>query len=85
MRAMLTYGSLLIVLAIVALLASNQLRANKRLLSTAPAASDASSAPFGGSSSPTVAQYQRELDKAMKAAARHTDDQAASAGEDGTR
>jgi hypothetical protein len=85
MRAMLTYGLLLIVLAIVALLASNQLRANKRLLSTAPAASDASSAPFGGSSSPTVAQYQRELDKAMKAAARHTDDQAASAGEDGTR
>ena len=85
MRAMLTYGSLLIVLAIVALLAGNQLRANKRLLSTAPAVSDASSAPFGGSSSPTVAQYQRELDKAMKASARHTDEQAASAGEDGTR
>ena len=85
MRAVLTYGSLLIVLAIVALLASNQLRANKRLLSTAPAASDAASAPFGGNASPTVSQYQRELDKAMKAAARHTDDQAASAGEDGTR
>ena len=85
MRAMLTYGSLLIVLAIVALLASNQLRANRRLLTTAPAASDASSAPFGGRDTTSVSEYQRELDKAMKASARHTDEQAASAGEDGTR
>jgi hypothetical protein len=32
-----------------------------------------------------VSQFQAELDKAMKASARHRDDQAASAGEDGTR
>jgi hypothetical protein len=82
---MLTFGSLLIVLAVIALSVSGQLRANKRLLSAAPGASDASSAPFSGSSSPTVSDYQRELDKAMKASARHTDDQAASAGEDGSR
>ena len=81
---MLTFGSLLIVLAVIALAMRNQILANKRFLPSR-AASDASSAPFGGSSSPTVSEYQRELDKAMKAAARHTDEQAASAGEDGTR
>ena len=85
MRAMLTFGSLLIVLGVIALTVRNQLQASKRFLPSASAASDASSAPFGGSSSPTVSQYQRELDKAMKAASRHTDEQAASAGEDGTR
>ena len=85
MRSLLTFGSLLIVLAIIALLVSNQLRANKRLLVAAPAASDAASAPFGGSSSPSVAQFQSELDKVLKAGARHTADQAASAGDDGTR
>ena len=85
MRAMLTYGSLLIVLAVVALTVRSQLQANRRFLPSASAASDASSAPFGGSTSPTVSQYQRELDKAMKASAQHTADQAASAGEDGTR
>jgi len=84
MRVLLTYGSLLIVLAVIALSVSNQLRANKRLLRSV-AASSASSAPFGGSSSPSVSQFQAELDKAMKASARHADDQAASAGEDGTR
>ena len=84
MRALLTYGSLLIVLAVIALSVNNQLRANRRLLPSA-AASSASSAPFGGSSSPSVSQFQAELDKAMKASARHTDEQAASAGEDGAR
>jgi len=84
MRSLLTFGSLLIVLAVIALSVRSQLQANKRFLPAAPA-SDASSAPFGGSNSPTVSQYQRELDKAMKAAAQHTADQAASAGEDGTR
>ncbi len=84
MRAMLTFASLLIVLAVVALAMRSQLQASKRFL-PASAASDAASAPFGGSSSPSVAQYQRELDKAMKAEAQHTADQAASAGEDGTR
>jgi hypothetical protein len=85
MRALLTFGSLLIVLAVIGLSVRSQLQASKRFLPAAAGASDASSAPFGGSSSPTVAQYQRELDKAMKAAAQHTADQAASAGEDGTR
>jgi hypothetical protein len=84
MRALLTFGSLLIVLAVIALSVRSQLQASKRFLPPA-AASDASSAPFGGSSSPSVAQYQRELDQAMKASAQHTDDQAASAGEDGAR
>ena len=85
MRAMLTFASLLIVLAVVALSVRGQLQASKRFLPASAAASDAASAPFGGSSSPSVAQYQRELDKAMKADAQHTADQAASAGEDGTR
>jgi hypothetical protein len=85
MRAVLTFASLLIVLAVVALSMRSQLQADKRFLPSPAAAADASSAPFGGSGSPTVAQYQRELDKAMKADAQHTADQAASAGEDGTR
>jgi hypothetical protein len=85
MRAMLTFGSLLIVLAVIALSARNQLRADQRFLPAASAASDASSAPFGGRNSTSVSAYQRELDKAMKASAQHADEQAASAGEDGTR
>ena len=80
MRAMLTFGSLLIVLAIVALSMRNQLRADKRFLPSA-----AASGALVGSPANQVSQYQRELDQAMKAAARHTEDQAASAGEDGTR
>ena len=81
---MLTFGSLLIVLAIVALSIRSQLHANQRILPSS-AASDAASGPFNGTPQNQVSQYQRELDKAMKAAARHTDEQAASAGEDGTR
>ena len=73
---------LLIVLGCIGLTVRSQLQASKRFL---PPAAAASSAPFGGSSSPTVSEYQRELDKAMKAATQHTADQAASAGEDGTR
>jgi hypothetical protein len=84
MRAMLTYGSLLIVLAVIALTVSHQLRASKRFLPGA-AASEAASGTLVGTPANQVSQYQRELDQAMKAAARHTDDQAASAGEDGTR
>ena len=83
MRAFLSIASLLIVLAVVAISMRSQLQAGKRYLPSAAAASDASSAPFGGSSSPSVAQFQHELDQAMKAGARHTD-AAASAGEDGT-
>ena len=86
MRAMLTFGSLLIVLAIVALSMRTQLQANKRFMpSAAAAASEAASGPFTGTPQNQVSQYQRELDKAMKAASHHTDEQAASAGEDGTR
>ena len=84
MRALLTYGSLLIVLAVVALSVRTQLQASRRAVPSA-AASDAASTPFNGTPQNQVSQYQRELDKAMKAASRHTDEQAASAGEDGTR
>ena len=83
MRAMLTFGSLLIVLAIVAVSMRSQLQANKRFLPS-DAASGASGA-LSGTPANQVSQYQRELDAAMKAAAQHTADQAASAGEDGTR
>ena len=84
MRAMLTFGSLLIVLAVIALSVRAQLQASKRSVPSS-AASDAASATLGGTPQNQVSQYQRELDKAMKAASRHTDEQAASAGEDGTR
>ena len=84
MRAMLTFGSLLIVLGVIALSVRTQLQANRRFLPSA-AASGAASGPLAGTPANQVSQYQRELDKAMKAAARHTDEQAASAGEDGTR
>ena len=85
MRAMLTFGSLLIVLAVIALSLRHQLQANRRFLPSATAASDAASGVLVGTPANQVSQYQRELDKAMKAAARHTDEQAASAGEDGSR
>jgi hypothetical protein len=84
MRSMLTYGSLLIVLAVIALTVRTQLHASKRFLPTA-AASGAASGALVGTPANQVSQYQRELEQAMKASARHTDDQAASAGEDGTR
>ncbi len=81
MRAM-SLVLLLIVLACIGLTVRSQLQASKRFL---PSAAAASSAPFGGASSPTVSEYQRELDKAMKAGMQRTADQAASAGEDATR
>jgi hypothetical protein len=84
MRAMLTFASLLIVLAIIAVSVRSQLNANKRFVPSA-AASDAASGALAGSPQNQVSQYQRQLDEAMKAAAQHTADQAASAGEDGTR
>ena len=40
---------------------------------------------LSGTPANQVSQYQRQLDAAMKAAAQHTADQAASAGEDGSR
>jgi hypothetical protein len=84
MRAMFSLVALLIVALIVGLNVRNELRATKGLLpaSGAPsanAASDAASAPFGGTSSPSVAQYQRELDRAMRDSAAHTASAAADA------
>jgi len=65
---------LVVVLAIVGINLRNNLRAAKAVMPV-PAAS-ASSAPFDGSSSPNVAQFQQELDRQMKAA----NERAASAG-----
>ena len=80
MRAMLTFGSLLIVLAVIAVSVRTQLQASKRFVP-----SGAASGALSGTPANQVSQYQRQLDAAMKAAAQHTADQAASAGEDGTR
>ena len=85
MRAMLTFGSLLIVLAVIALSVRSQLQASKRYLPSAAASGRRVRRPSSGTPANQVSQYQRELDKAMKAGAQHTADQAASAGEDGTR
>jgi len=79
MRAFLTLGSLLIVLAVVALSVRSQLQANKRFLPSTAAASGVASMPLNGSPQQVMSQYQRELDQAMKAGAQHTADQAASA------
>jgi len=84
MRAMLTFASLLIVLAIIAVSVRSQLNAGKRTVFSA-AASDATSGASTGSPQNQVTQYQRQLDAAVKAAAQHTADQAASAGEEGPR
>ena len=85
MRAILTFGSLLIVLAVIALSARTQLQANKRFLPAASAASEASSAPFGGSTQPTPAQFQRELEKTLREGAQGSAERAARAGADGSR
>ncbi|HEY8976700.1 MAG TPA: hypothetical protein VIN75_20970 [Burkholderiaceae bacterium] len=79
MRAFMTLGSLLIVLAIIALSVRSQLQANKRFLPTSAAASGVASMPLEGTPKQVMSQYQRELDQAMKADAQHTADQAASA------
>ena len=83
MRAMLTFGSLLIVLAIVAISVRNELRAGKALLPSA--AASAASGPFVGTPRNQVSQYQHAVEQAMKADAQHTADQAASAADDGSR
>ena len=86
MRMFLTFGSLLIVLAIISIAVRNQLHASKQFL---PATAAASGAPAidvdPNNPRQAVSQYQRDLDKAMKADAQHTADQAASAADDGTR
>jgi predicted lipid-binding transport protein (Tim44 family) len=83
MRAMLTFASLLIVLAVIAVSVRNELRASKSLVPSAGAS--AASGPFVGTPRNQVSQYQHALDQAMKADAQHTADQAASAADDGTR
>jgi hypothetical protein len=74
MKAMFSLVGLLVVLAIVGINMRNHLRA-VRQLAPAPAGAEAASAPFGGTSSPSVAQFQQELDKQMRSAS----DRAASA------
>lgn len=85
MRALLTFGSLLIVLAIVSVLVRNQLHASKRYLPEVAASGVAPITVDPNHPQQAVSQYQRELDKAMKASAQHTADQAASIADDGAR
>jgi anaerobic C4-dicarboxylate transporter len=82
---MLTFGSLLIVLVIVSVLVRSQLHASKRYLPAAAASGVAPIAVDPNRPQQAVSQYQRELDKAMKASAQHTADQAASIADDGAR
>lgn len=74
MKVMFSVLGMLVVLAIVLVNVRNQLHAAK--LDAPAAAASSASAPFGGTSSPSVAQFQQELDKQMRNAA----DRAASAG-----
>lgn len=72
MRGIVSLVGLVIVLAIVGINVRNELRAQKALIVPAAAAPGAASAPFGGTSSPSVAQFQQELDKAMRGSADST-------------
>jgi hypothetical protein len=67
MRALFTFGSLLVALVIVVVAVKHQLQAQRQFLPGAngPGAAGAS-APFGASSQ-SVGQYQRELDRALQA------------------
>ena len=85
MRAMLTFGSLLVVLAIVAILVRHQLHASQRVLPTAAASAAAPGSIDPAHPQQAVSQYQRDIDNAMKASAQHTADQAASAADEGAR
>ena len=84
---MLSIGSLLIVLAIVAILVRNQLHATRGYRPDVAASSAGVAVPTVDANDPqkALSQYQRELDKAMKAGAQHTADQAASAADEATR
>lgn len=85
MRPLLTFGSLLIVLAIVSILVRNQLHASKHYLPTVAASGVAPIDVDPNHPQQAVSQYQRELGKAMKASAQHTADQAASVADEGAR
>ena len=69
----------MLVLGIIAVSVRNQMHASRALLSGPTAEA---SAPFGGTSSPNVAQFQRELDKALRDSAAHTANATASADAD---
>ena len=71
MRMLFSLLGLVFVVAIIGLNVRNNLRAT-RLAMPAPAAASGASAPFGGTSSPSVAQFQRELDKTMREADQRT-------------
>jgi hypothetical protein len=65
MRALFSIASLVIVLCIVMIAVQHQLRAARPFLPTGTAAAAGSSAPFGGASQPSVAQYQREVNRVL--------------------
>jgi len=83
---MLTFGSLLIVLAVIAISVRNQLHATRKFRPEAAASAGGVVVPAIDPNDPqkAIAAYQRELDKAMKASAQHTADQAASAADEAT-
>lgn len=76
MRALFSIVSLVVVACIVMITVQHQLHA-ARLAAIAPA--DRASAPFGGSSQPTPAQFEREVHRALDAgmAARASDSERA--------
>jgi hypothetical protein len=60
--------ALVFVVAIIGVNVRNELRATRGAMSASAAADAAStaSAPFGGTSSPSVSQFQHELDATMR-------------------
>ncbi len=66
MRGIFSLVALVVVLAIVGINVRNELHAQRGLIEPAAVAPGAASAPFGGTSSPSVAQFQQELNKAMQ-------------------
>jgi hypothetical protein len=67
MRAIFSFASILIVLGIVVVAVKHQLEASRQGLPAGSASTmTGPSAPFGGTSQPSVAQYQRELDRAIQ-------------------
>ena len=85
MRTLLTFGSLLVVLAIVAILVRHQVDARQRVLPAVAAPGAAPGTIDAGRPQQAVSQYQRDIDNAIRADAQHTADLAASAADEGTR
>ena len=84
MKGVFSLLALVIVLAIIGINVRNELRAQKALVVPAAAASGAASEPFGGTSSPSVAQFQAELDKAVRNSADQSANRAEAAESDAT-